>query len=143
MFMFFAPRHYFWTDAAMSGVGYAGQTMWFGTKLDTTEQEDYGFPYSYYPDLVVFGDEVVVPAEATEATTTAPETSTPTTTAAVTTAATEAATTSGEAVDTTKTAADTTAAAEGGCGGTVTFAGVALMATLGTCAVFATKKKRD
>ena len=39
--------------------------------------------------------------------------------------------------------AATEPAAEGGCGGVVSFAGLALVATLGTCTVFVAKKKED
>ena len=39
--------------------------------------------------------------------------------------------------------AATEPAVEGGCGGAVSFAGLALGATLGTCTVFVAKKKED
>ena len=65
-----------------------------------------------------------------------------------TTAATTAATTAKETTAATTAAAtkpaDTTAKAEEekGCGGTVTVAGIALVASLGTCAVYVEKKRR-
>ena len=34
-------------------------------------------------------------------------------------------------------------AAEGGCGGAVSYAGLALISVLGTCTVFVAKKKED
>ena len=76
------------------------------------------------PDLIVFGSEF----EEVETTDTAPvvdETEAP-------------------AVDDVVTEAPVTEApAEGGCGGSVAVAGIALVAALGTCTVFVAKKKED
>ena len=90
-------------------------------------------------DLIVFGDENTVielaepfPVRETEAPTTeapvteAPATEVPTTEAPVT-----------EAPTTEPTVE------EGGCGASVALAGIALVATLGTCTAFVAKKKED
>jgi hypothetical protein len=138
MFFFFAGRHYSWADEAMTKVGYEGQTMWFGTHMSQAEQDDYGAPFSYYPDLVVFGDKVVAPgAEATTEAPTAAPTDAPTTEAP-----TDAPTDAPTAAPTEKATDAATEPAAGGCGSTVTVAGLAIVAALGTCAVFVEKKRK-
>jgi len=109
------------------------------------EYEDYGLyeggKVDFLPDVIIFGDEntVVVPAEAfpvreeTEAPETEPE---------VTEA--PAGETEAPAGETEAPAGETEAPeAEGGCGSAVSLAGIALVATLGTCTAFVAKKKED
>ena len=141
MWFFFGKKQYYWGDANMKTVAHSGQTQWFGTTLTEAQSKEWaeytGVNFTWFPDLVMFGDKINVPVAATTApTTTAPTTTAPTTTAPVTTAPADDVTTAAPAV--------TTAApeAKGGCGGMITFGGVALVATLGTCAVFVEKKRK-
>ncbi len=137
MFFTFQMRNYSWNDSA-SGVEYNGQTAWFGTPLDLDQQLDLDNLFEYFPDIVVFGDKIEDPihiGDVTEPAETEPADTTP--------AETEPAeTTPAETTPTESEPAETEPAAQGGCGGTVTFAGLALVATLGTCAVVTSKKRR-
>ena len=89
-------------------------------------------------DLIVFGDEntVVEPADPFPVR----ETEAPTTEAAVTDAPTNENPTEAPVTEAPVTGAPV---AEGGCGSSIALAGIALVATLGTCTVFVTKKKED
>ncbi len=137
-------RQYSWGDEQLSQVVYNGQTAWFGTPIDLSTQLELDTLFQYYPDIVVFGDKIEKPLHESDVTEAPAETST------------EAATDAPEstpAADETKPVADesaptsevpTVGATEGGCGGTVSFAGLALIATLGTLGVIdVTKKKRS
>ena len=121
---------------------------WLGNNNVAGSQGDYA-DFGYYEgmkteaifDLIVFGDEntEIVPADpfpvrpetepaATEPTTEAPvvdETEAPSENEATEAPVTEA------------------PAADGGCGGAVSIAGIALVAALGTCTAFVAKKKKD
>ena len=113
-----------------------------------------GSPNQILPYLIVFGDEntvITVPKDKSE---TEPATTEPIT---VGPAVTEPAVTEPVVTDTPvvsdeipapdpstdESPATTEHAAEGGCGGAVSFAGLALVAALGTCTVFVAKKKED
>ena len=95
------------------------------------------------------GDADVTEPAATEPAATEPATTEPATTEPATTepATTEAADDEEETTKKTETtkAPETTAAVEekGGCGSSVSVAGIALVAALGTCTVFVAKKKED
>ena len=114
-----------------------------------------GTAQEYLPTLVVFGDEnTVLSIPGDEPITEAPATEAPTTEAPATEApagdVTEAPAgdvTEAPAGDATEAPAgdDTpdTEPAKGGCGGSVSLAGLALIAALGTCTVFVAKKKED
>ena len=84
---------------------------------------------TFVPDMILFTEApVIVEPESTEApTTNAPATDAPTTDAPATEAP----------------ATEAPAAEEKGCGGSVSVAGLALVAALGTCTVFVAKKKED
>ena len=98
-----------------------------------------GTAQEFLPTLIVFGDQNKV--------LTLPEVGVIDAPAADEPAATEPAGDVTEPVaDATEPAGDDAAtepAAEGGCGGAVSFAGLALVAALGTCTVFVAKKKED
>ena len=88
-------------------------------------------------DLIIFGDENTVfepadpfPVRETEAPETEPVTEAPAADDVTEAPATEAPVTEAPA-------------AEGGCGGSVAACGIALVAALGTCTVFVSKKKED
>jgi len=98
---------------------------YYNPEVDTTIRNA-----KIYKDRLWAKDEVTTAAPTTAPTTTAPVTTAPVTTAPVTTA---------PATDDVTTAAPE---AKGGCGGTVTVAGLALVAALGTCAVFVEKKRK-
>lgn len=92
-------------------------------------------------DLIIFGDENTV-IEIADPFPVRPETEAPTTepvTEAPVVDVTEAPATEAPATE----APVTEAPAEGGCGGSVAVAGIALVATLGTCTAFVAKKKED
>ncbi len=108
------------------------------------EYEDYGLydggKVDFLPDVIIFGDEntVVELAEAfpvreeTEPEETEPEVTEPEITEAP--------------ADETEAPADNETdapAEEGGCGGSVSLAGIALVAALGTCTAFVAKKRED
>ncbi len=142
MFFTFQMRQYGWQDAEFSKVAYNGQTAWFGTPLDLDQQLDIDNLFEYFPDIVVFGDkiedpihigDVTEPAETTPAETTPAETTPAETTPAETTPA--------ETTPAETTPAETEPAAQGGCGGTVSFAGLALVASLGACAIVSKKRR--
>ena len=86
-----------------------------------------------YSDLVVFGELPEKPVE-TQPVVTEPVATEP---AATEPAATEPAVTEPVATE----PAATESATEGGCGGSVSFAGLAIIAMLGTCTAFVTKRK--
>ena len=98
-------------------------TLYSGTMLSASEAAEKGLKERVIPDLVVFGkDPSITEAPTTEAPTAAPETE-------VTAAPTE-----GE---------PDIADLPTGCIGTVSLAGVALVASLGACTAFVAKKKED
>lgn len=139
MFFTFQMRQYGWSEDHGKGVAYNGQTAWFGTPLDLDQQLDLDNLFEYFPDIVVFGDKIEDPIHigdvteppVTEAPTTEPETTVPVETEP-----------ESEAEATESAEVDTQLAPEGGCGGSVSFAGLALVASLGACAVVTTKKRR-
>ena len=138
MFFTFAARQYSWSDAEMKVPAYDGQTEWFSVALTDDQIFDLGRNTKTMPAIVVFGDKVEVPVVETQpAETTPPETD-------PATVETEPASTPDESeeVPTESAPAETEPATEGGCGGTVSMVGMALVASLGTCAVFVTKKRR-
>ena len=116
-----------------------------------------GSAQEYLPSLIVFGDEntVIRTGEKVEEVTTTVATETAATEPAATEpaatepAATEPVETSPATIeeDVTEPAATepaaTEPATEGGCGGSVTLAGLALVAALGVCTTFVAKKKED
>ncbi|MBR2387139.1 MAG: hypothetical protein IKB02_00060 [Clostridia bacterium] len=118
---------------------------WLGANIIRDNNGDYeefglyeGGKVNTIGDLIIFGDENTVfePAdpfpvrETTEAPTEAPTT--------------EPEVTDAPADETEVPAGETEAPAdEGGCGGTVAVAGIALVAALGTCTAFVAKKKED
>jgi hypothetical protein len=85
-----------------------------------------------YKDTLWAKDEVTTEAPTTEAPTEAPTTEAPT----------EAPTTEAPTKAPETKAPETDKVEEPGCGGTVTVAGIALVAALGTCAVFVEKKRK-
>ena len=103
-----------------------------------------GYPTELMMDLIVFAPEGA-PIKVADPTGFEPETE-PAATEPVATepAATEPAATepAGDTPVATEPAA-TEPAKEGGCGGAVSFAGLALVAALGTCTAFVAKKKED
>ena len=111
---------------------------WLGDTVirdNNADYEDYGLyeggKVNTIGDLIIFGDENTVfePAD-------------PFPVRETTEAPTEAPTTEPEATD--APADETEAPAEkGGCGSSVTLAGIALVAALGTCTAFVAKKKED
>jgi len=120
---------------------------WLGNNNVAGKQGDYadfgyyeGMKYETIFDLIVFGDEntVIEPAdpfpvrEETEAPTTEPETTEPEVTEAPAGNETDAPAGETEAPE-----------VQGGCGSSVALAGIALVATLGTCTAFVAKKKED
>ena len=128
---------------------------WLGVNDIRENQDkyvDYGIPEgskkAYMADLIVFapeGAEIKIAnpegTPETEPPVTEPEVTEPEVTepAATEPAATEPAATEPAATE----PAATEPAAEGGCGSVVSFAGLALVAALGTCTVFVAKKKED
>ena len=102
-----------------------------------------GTPRDILPYLVVFGDEntvITVPKDTSEVEPDSTEAEEVVTEPVLT----EPVATEPVATEPTATEPATTEpAAEGGCGGTVTFAGLALVAALGACTVFGAKKKED
>ena len=120
---------------------------WLGQNDISGKQDDYinygvdeGSTRDSLPDLIVFGDEntaiKVASPEGDPIETEAP--------------ATEAPATEAPAGDVTEapagddvTEAPATEPTKGGCGASVTFVGLALVATLGTCTAFVAKKKED
>ena len=140
MFFTFQMRQYGWKDAEFKTVAYNGQTAWFGTPLDLDQQLDLDNLFEYFPDVVVFGDKIEKPVhigDVTEPVATEPAETEP--------AATEPVAETEPTVETEpaeSAPAETEPAAAGGCGGTVAFAGLALVASLGACAVVTSKKRR-
>ena len=135
-------------DAGTRGwtsTGGAGFYMWNGAKTNGTEVS----LREVFPDLIVFTDDATVTKDsitvAAAAETEAPETEAP---AADETEAPAADETEAPAADDTAAADDSAAAtteapaAAGGCGGTVSVAGLALVAALGSCALFVEKKRK-
>ena len=129
-----------------------------GRPLTSAERVNLGTDYFWWiPAVVVLGEnpnaeeapETTTEAPTTEAPTTEPATEAPTTEAPTTAPVTEAPTTEPAATEpaTTEPAATepatTEPAPEKGCGNSIGLMGLALVATLGTCAVVATKKKED
>ena len=168
MWFFFAGRHYSWKDAEMKNYNYDGQTMWFGAPLSIEQSDNYGKSFEYYPDIVVIGDNFEIPEDTTE-TTPPPDTTpvTPPDTTPVTPPDTDTGTTQDTEVTTQDTLTDTKpvtdtstdpvssdavqsnsvtdtekAENEGGCGSALGALGVALVISLGACAVFVEKKKK-
>lgn len=125
-----------------SSSGGAGFFTWNGT---VTKNADVSLR-EVFPDLIVFSDNANVTKDdvkivelgvETEPEETEPEETEP--------AATEPTETEPDATEPagSESVADTEPAAKGGCGGSVSVMGLALVATLGTCAVFTAKKKED
>ena len=111
------------------------------TEAPTTEAPTTEAPATEAPTTEAPATEApATEAPTTEAPTTeAPATETPATEAP----ATEAPATEAPATEAPATEAPATAPVEGGCGASVTFVGLALVATLGTCTAFVAKKKED
>ena len=126
--MLYSVSHFY----GLSDNGYVPQTIWNGEFGEVADGAHAMSAYTY--DVVSFaegGNEGEGEGEG-EGSTNAPETNAPETNAPTTNApATEAPTT------------EAPAAEKKGCGGSVSVAGLALVAALGTCTVFVAKKKED
>ena len=105
--------------------------MVYGTLVDADTVAANNLPSAYIPDLVVFEkfEEPTTEAPTTEHITEAP--------------ASEAPATEAEVTEAPVTEAPATEPVEGGCGSSVSFVALALVATLGTCTAFVAKKKED
>ncbi len=113
-------------DPAESNKGTWVYTLYGGTMLTPEVATEKSLTERVVPTHVVFGkDPSITEAPTTEAPTDAPATEAP----------------AGE--PTGASSEDITDLPEGGCGSSVTLAGVALVAALGTCTAFAAKKKED
>ena len=118
-------------------------SLWNCAALSDAQMTELGTEFIYVPNVVVFGTELKVPSEASA--TTAPVETTPVETTPVETTPVETTpveTTPVETENNAGNATETEPAAEGGCGGTVSMAGIALVAALGTCATVVSKKRR-
>ena len=125
-----------------SSSGGAGFFTWNGTVTKNTDVS----LREVFPDLIVFSDNANVTKDDVKIVELAVET-VPTETEPTETEPTETEPTETEPTETepagSETAAVTEPEAQGGCGGSVSVMGLALVATLGTCAVFTAKKKED
>ena len=121
---------------------------WGGKELTNLEKINLGTTLTYIPDIIVLGEkpeEAPSKVETTEAPVTeAPATEEPTTEAPVTETeeiVTEVVET--EAVETVTEAVETEVVdAKTGCGSSIGLAGIVLVATLGTCTVAISKKRK-
>ena len=128
-------------DAPSQFYKWIGQTDIRGIQGDYADFGIYeGSTREFLFDLVIFGDENTV-VEIADPFPVRPETEAPTTEPV--TEAPVVDETDAPAGDDATDAPVTEAPAEGGCGGSVAVAGIALVAALGTCTAFVAKKKED
>ncbi len=168
-FDFIGRSYVFKADMSGTDEMATSYNRYFGTDIRETKKTGAWFDYGIFegnkrefmPSLVVFGEPGTVITGAKEVVDTEPITTTPVVTEPATTepVATEPVATepAGDAPVATTPADDipagdepsatepaaTEPAVEGGCAGVVSFAGIALVAALGTCTVFVAKKKEN
>lgn len=147
--MFFAFREQTYNYDKSETMNYS---VWNAAKVTNEQKFEDGLTVDYLPYAIVMGEEkgegdLVEITKKPEAGVTTPVDTTPVDTTPVDTTPVDTTPVDTTPADTTPvdtTPADTTpAGGDDGCGSSVTVMGVALVATLGTCAVFATKKKED
>ena len=128
------PSQYYRWAGVTDITGQTGQYADFGIYEGSSTQ--------FMFDLIIFGDENTE-VQIADPFPVRPETEAPATEAPVTEAPAADDVTEAPAGEADAPATEAPAAAEGGCGGSVAVAGLALVAALGTCTVFVAKKKED